>query len=155
MFEAKEKPIEGPGTIVGANVQLSGTLKDINDIVIHGKVDGEVASEKNVIVAKTAYVKGPIKAKNVQVAGKVNGEIHAHDKLEIIESGEVTGSIITNDLIIKSGAKLNGKCKMGQEEAKKEEMQKKENIKPAVKKEEINKEAQPVKNLTHKKYELE
>ncbi|MEK7548542.1 MAG: hypothetical protein AAB499_01430 [Patescibacteria group bacterium] len=32
------------GTIVGVNVALSGTLKDQNDIVVHGMVEGEVVS---------------------------------------------------------------------------------------------------------------
>lgn len=106
----------GPGTTVGVNVALSGTLKDQNDIVIHGMVDGEVISEKSVNIGKTAQVKGPIRGHTVTVAGIVRGSIDASDKLEIVETGKVFGSISTKDLVIHSGAVLIGKSTMPAEE---------------------------------------
>jgi cytoskeletal protein CcmA (bactofilin family) len=112
MFENKTKTIEGPGTIVGANVKLAGTLKDVNDITIHGQVEGEVISDKNVMVEATAMIKGPVKAKNVTVAGKIVGEIHSEESLEVTESGNVSGIISAKNLSIKPGAIFNGKCKM-------------------------------------------
>ena len=42
-----KKPLSGPGTIVGANVKLVGTLADANEIVIHGRIEGEVVSDKS------------------------------------------------------------------------------------------------------------
>jgi len=135
MFESKAKPIEGPGTIVGSNVKLAGTLKDINDITIHGQVEGEVISEKNVLIEVTALIKGPVKAKNVTVAGKVVGEIHTEDSLEILESGNVSGTISTNNLSIKPGATFNGKCKMRDEQT-----EAKEEIKEKTDAEKTNKE---------------
>ena len=50
---------DGPGTVVGVNVALSGTLKDKNDIAVYGMVDGEVVSEKTVTVGQSAQIKGP------------------------------------------------------------------------------------------------
>lgn len=152
MFEQKSKNVEGPGTIVGANVKLSGTLNDINDITVHGQVEGEVISEKNVVVEQTAKVKGPIRAKLITVAGKVNGEIQAFEKLEILETGEVKGSITTNDLIIKSGAVFNGKSRMKQEENEKKEVQKN---KSKISKENETKKPEESKDKTDKKYEIE
>jgi len=124
MFDAKTKNDDSPGTIVGANVRLTGTLKDTNEITIYGEVQGEVISDKYVNIAQSAKVIGPVLANSVNVAGTVNGEITAKDKLEIAETGEVIGSITTNDLVIISGAKFNGKCKMKSEEAQKESKEK-------------------------------
>lgn len=118
MFD-NDKKITGPGTVVGANVKLTGVLKDINDITVHGSVDGEVSSEKNVVIAETASIKGPVSAEVVTVAGKVNGSIEAWKKLEILPTGKVHGSIATEELIIRSGAIFNGKSKMTKD-AKKE-----------------------------------
>lgn len=147
MFEQKPKQVDGPGTIVGANVKLSGTLKDSNDITVHGQVEGEVISEKNVTIEQTARIKGPINASLVIVAGEVSGEITAKDKLEILETGIVKGSISTNNLIIKSGATFNGKCNMKQIDAK-------SSVKTSTsndsKKSETN-----LKDQKNKKYELE
>ena len=107
-----KKPISGPGTIVGANVKLVGTLSDANEIVIHGKIEGEVISEKSVIVSETAYVKGPVSAEIVQIAGEVHGSIVATGKLEILPTGKVIGSTTTKDLNIRSGALFVGKSNM-------------------------------------------
>lgn len=99
-------------TVVGSSVHLTGSLKDPNDIIIHGSVEGEVASQQNVVIAENALVKGPVSAKCVSVSGYVNGTISAEDKLEVHPSGRVNGNIKARDLIIHSGAQFVGKSEM-------------------------------------------
>lgn len=101
-----------PGTVVGANVKLTGTLKDVNDITVHGQVEGEIISDRVVTVAETAKVKGPITATSVTIAGTVNGAVTASERCELLPSARVNGSVTTSDLSIKSGALFNGKATM-------------------------------------------
>lgn len=111
------------GTVVGTNVKLTGTLRDNQDIVIHGTVEGEVISDKNVTIEETASVTGPIQASIVTVAGKVRGAVVALEKLEILPTGKLQGSVETKDLIVRSGAIFNGKSVMkNQLEAKPEKI---------------------------------
>lgn len=113
MFEGvAQDGVSGPGTVVGANVKLTGTISDVNDITVHGTVEGEVVSDKTVVIAETASVKGPVTAQVVSISGRVNGSITAHQKLELLPTGQINGSITTKDLNIKSGASFNGKCVM-------------------------------------------
>jgi len=113
MFEGVgQEGMAGPGTVVGANVKLTGTISDVNDITVHGTVEGEVISDKTVVIAETASVKGPVTAQVVSISGRVNGSITAHQKLELLPTGQINGSITTKDLNIKSGATFNGKCTM-------------------------------------------
>ena len=106
----------GPGTVVGVNVALSGTLKDQNDISVHGMVDGEVVSDRTVTVGESAQVKGPVKGKVVTVAGVIRGAIDASEKLEVLETGKIYGSITTGDLVVRSGAQISGKITMGMDD---------------------------------------
>lgn len=106
----------GPGTTVGVNVALTGTLKDQNDIAIYGMVDGEVISERSVTVGQSAQVKGPVRGALITVAGVVRGSVEAGEKLEILETGKIYGSIDTHDLVVHSGAIIIGKIEMGTEE---------------------------------------
>lgn len=114
MFEKKEKEGEkvlpGPGTVVGTNVKLIGAIKDINEIVIHGQVEGEVSSSKTIMVGETALIKGPVVAQSITVAGKIRGEVTAENKLELLPGSRIDGSISSRDLVVRSGAILNGKC---------------------------------------------
>ncbi len=117
----------GPGTTVGVNVSLSGTLKDQNDIAVFGMVEGEVISEKSVTIGQTAQVKGPIKGELVTVAGVVRGAITASDKFELLETGKVFGSISTKNLVIHSGGIFVGKSEMPTGEETVEEPEEVEN----------------------------
>lgn len=114
MFEDNAQGVAGPGTVVGANVKLTGTISDVNDITVHGTVEGEVVSDKTVTIAETAAVKGPVTAQMVSISGTINGAVTGHQKVELLPTGKVNGSIATKDLIIKSGASFNGKCAMSE-----------------------------------------
>ncbi|OGD65562.1 hypothetical protein A3F08_02730 [Candidatus Berkelbacteria bacterium RIFCSPHIGHO2_12_FULL_36_9] len=156
MFENEKQTVSGPGTVVGGNVKLTGTLKDVNDITVHGNVDGEVISEKNVSVTETASIKGPITAEIVLVSGKVNGSITATKKLEINPTGRVYGSIATSDLIIQSGAIFVGKSTT----LKEMEPEEKKAFKAEEKKESVESENKSVKSASdakknEPKYEVE
>lgn len=102
----------GPGTTVGVNVSLSGTLKDQSDISVFGMVEGEVISEKSVTIGQSAQVKGPVKGELVTVSGVVRGAITASEKLELLETGKIFGSISTKNLVIHSGGIFVGKSEM-------------------------------------------
>ena len=114
MFDksTSEESSMSPGTVVGGNVKLTGTLKDVNDITIHGQVEGEIISDRIVTIAETAKVKGPITATSITISGTVNGDITASEKCELLPSARVSGSITTADLSIKSGAVFNGTSTM-------------------------------------------
>lgn len=128
MIGDKKNLTSGPGTVVGANVKLVGTLFDSSEIIIHGKIEGEVNSEKNINITETAFIKGPVNAETVQVAGEIHGSITATGKLEIMPTGKVYGSITTKDLNIRSGAIFIGKSTMpnGEKVLEKEESGKEE-----------------------------
>ena len=129
----------GPGTTVGVNVALSGTLKDQNDIAVFGMVEGEVISEKSVSIGQSAQVKGPIHGKVVTISGTVRGAIKADEKLEVLETGKVFGSINAKDLVIHSGAILVGKCDMptGEEEEAVEEPKNDDEAEPVTTEEDL------------------
>lgn len=103
------------GTVVGNSVTLQGTLKDTGDIIIHGKVEGEVSSENSVIISEGAYVKGPISAEVAVITGMVKGSVQAKQKITIHTGGQVDGSISAPELVIESGARFNGKSTMALE----------------------------------------
>lgn len=121
MFEKKEGETANEGqveSVVGASVKLEGDFSSDGDIFVHGNVTGKVSTKASLSVGETAEVKADIIAKNVMVAGKVEGNIKADEKVDIIASGKVHGDITTDDLSIASGAVFTGSCQMGEGEQK-------------------------------------
>lgn len=113
IFEKGEREMTTAGTVIGSNVKLVGALRDSQDILIHGSIEGEVASDKSVTVGETAKVKGPISGTVVVIAGEVTGSVNASERLEIKAGGRLLGDLTATDLIIDSGSTFVGKCEMG------------------------------------------
>ncbi len=122
-----ERPISGPGTIIGSNVHLTGTLRDMGDVAVHGNVEGEIISERAIIIGETAEIKGPVTGQVITLGGIVRGSIEASQKLEILPTGKLFGSITTKELIIRSGAIFIGKSTMPVEDLSAAEAPKEDN----------------------------
>lgn len=116
MFEKQKREVivsEGAAeTIVGTSVKLKGNLKSDGDIIIDGVVTGEVRTKGSVKIGQNANIIASVKAKNISVAGAVQGNVEATDRLEISETGKVLGDISANILSISPGAVFSGKSQM-------------------------------------------
>ncbi len=96
-------------TIIGQNVKLQGNVTNQGSIQINGIVEGQIESGSAVIIGNNATVRGPIKAKVVEIAGEVYGSVHAEDRIEIMTKGKLYGDCTTKNLVIKLGAVFVGK----------------------------------------------
>jgi cytoskeletal protein CcmA (bactofilin family) len=105
-------PVEQTDTIIGAHVELKGSLHNSGPIHIHGRITGDVASDSIVVIGETAIVTGPIVAKQVDVSGQVHGSITAEELIELQPKSFVKGDLACNRLSIKPGAVFVGKSQM-------------------------------------------
>lgn len=115
MFEKKDEVISSSGvaeTIVGTSVKLKGNLQSGGDITIDGSVNGEIKTKGSVNIGPNANVIANVKAKQVIVAGTVQGNIEAIERLTLTETGRVYGDVVVNLLSISAGAIFTGKSTM-------------------------------------------
>ena len=63
-------------------------------------------------VAEGASVSAKVEAANVVVAGTLTGEIVCRERLQILPSGRVSGTVTTNSLAIQEGAFYEGELHM-------------------------------------------
>ncbi len=102
----KMATVIGHGTYINGTISVEGTLR------VDGQIEGELRSTGDVIVGETGHVIANIAAKNVTVAGKVQGNIDASEQLDILSGGKVFGDISVANLIVGQGGILQGKCEM-------------------------------------------
>jgi cytoskeletal protein CcmA (bactofilin family) len=99
-------------TFIGKNAVIKGSLAMLESIRIDGKVVGNVESSKEglitVVIGESGEVQGDIAAHRVVVAGKVAGNIHAHDRVELHADSLVHGDIKYGSIAIEHGAKVMG-----------------------------------------------
>ncbi|MEX0722552.1 MAG: polymer-forming cytoskeletal protein [Gracilimonas sp.] len=101
-------------TTVTANI----TCKD--DIRVAGKVNGDIKTDKKIIISKEGKVKGTLKSPVADIAGKVDGDIITSGKLTLRPTSIVNGKIQAEKLSIEDGAQLTGEFKVGPEKFNRE-----------------------------------
>ena len=99
--------------VLNSDVEIKGTVKFTNDLVVDGKIEGEITSDGNLTVGENARIKAEIKTATVVVYGKVHGNLTATERVELKASAEVVGDIKTKTLSIEAGAIFVGKSTVG------------------------------------------
>ena len=79
-------------TMVGAESFFQGTLRSKGSIRIDGKIEGGVSAD-GVIVGEQGEIQGDVSARTVVVGGKVSGNIHATESLELLAKSQVFGDL--------------------------------------------------------------
>ncbi len=99
-------------TLIGDTTEIYGRLVLLDSVRIDGKVIGNIESapDKRVTVAigRSGQVCGDITAHRVMVAGKVEGNICASERVEFYKDSEVRGDITYGSIGVEHGAKLIG-----------------------------------------------
>lgn len=99
--------------VLSSDVEIKGTVKFTNDLVIDGKIEGEISSDGSLTVGENARIKAEVKTATIVVYGKVHGNLTATDRVELKASAEVVGDIKAKTLSIEAGAIFVGKSTVG------------------------------------------
>ena len=91
----------GPGVVIEGEIEIEGEL------VIAGLVRGRIAALK-LVIAAGGYVEGDIVAREVVIAGRLNGRVFS-PTVAIEASAEVEGRIFHTNVSVERGARVNGR----------------------------------------------
>jgi cytoskeletal protein CcmA (bactofilin family) len=112
-------------SFLGANSTFKGELKVKGTLRVDGLAEGCLEAEC-VILSESALVKGEVKGRKLIIGGTVEGNLRAHQLIEIKPKGKVLGDIFTQKLTVSEGAECNGRIEMKKQEAKVIDLQLKE-----------------------------
>jgi len=104
-------PISGKN-LLSADVEIKGSIKFQNELVIDGKVEGEITSAGVLTVGENAEIRGEIKTKSVTVLGKVHGNITVEERCELKGRAVLQGDLKAARLVIEDGATFVGKSEV-------------------------------------------
>lgn len=105
----------GPGAIatLGPSIIIKGDLTGEEDLVIEGRVEGEIRLTKNsVTVGKNGRVRADIHGKKVHVEGEVRGNLYGDQEIVIRASGRVQGNLVSPRVTLENGSKFKGSIDM-------------------------------------------
>jgi cytoskeletal protein CcmA (bactofilin family) len=99
--------------ILSSDVEIKGSLKFSNDLIIDGKIEGEVTSDGSLTVGENALVIGEIRTKSCVLFGRVQGNITVTERAELKSDAVLEGDIVAGTLSIEEGATFMGKSSVG------------------------------------------
>ena len=113
--KGKEKAPEDYGEIkafLGEGTEFKGVLSFQGAVRVDGHLEGEIVGDDLLIVGEPGIIKAEVEVGRVVVSGRVEGNITARKRVELLAPGVVIGNIRTPALVIADGATFNGKSEM-------------------------------------------
>ena len=95
------------GSRVSGHLMFQGLAR------IDGNVEGEIQCHGTLIIGEDADVRAKISSQIVVIRGKVEGNVTAREKVELVAPGRVVGNISTPRLTVTEGVVFEGDCSMG------------------------------------------
>jgi cytoskeletal protein CcmA (bactofilin family) len=100
-------------TTIGADASFKGHLKFEKGACLLGRIEGEISSKGELVVAEGARINAEVQVENIRIEGELKGNLSATNKVHLSESGHVEGDICASRLEVAEGAVLIGQCKIG------------------------------------------
>lgn len=98
----------GAATIINDGCKISGVISGTGSYLVNGEIDGDCELDGTVTLARDGYWKGTIQARDVIVAGHVEGDIVAAGKVEITNTARITGTVSGEAIAVAEGAVVEG-----------------------------------------------
>jgi len=109
-------------TVIGNETRIEGDLKFTGGLHVDGVIHGNViASEEGraaLILSDQGVVEGDVRVPNIVLNGKVVGDVHSSERVELASNARVTGTLYYKLLEMAMGAEVNGQLISSEEPAK-------------------------------------
>ena len=103
----------GNRNILSSDVDIKGTVRFTNDLLVDGRIEGEINSDGNLTVGENARLRAEIRTASIFIHGRVHGNITVTERVELRAGSEVVGDIKAKTLIVEAGAIFVGRSEVG------------------------------------------
>ena len=94
---------------IGRSLVIKGEVSGAESLYVDGRIEGTVNfADSRVTIGRNGVVVANISAKEVVIMGKVTGNIHCTDRLDIRSEGSLIGDVVTPRVCVEDGAMVKG-----------------------------------------------
>lgn len=97
---------------IGRTTRIVGRLTGDGDLLVEGRIEGEVSLRGSLAVGDGGVVVAPVEAADVTVNGLVDGDVTARGAVTLRAGGSVRGAITASRIAVEDGAKFTGRIEM-------------------------------------------
>jgi len=103
---------QSPG-LLSSGVSIQGTVKFRNALVIDCDVQGSIDSTGTLTIAENGFIRGEVRAKSVKLRGKIEGNLFATERCELLAGCTLRGDVEAPRLVVDENATFLGSAKVG------------------------------------------
>jgi cytoskeletal protein CcmA (bactofilin family) len=107
---------DSPSTI-GAGMTVKGEVRGEGSLTVHGQFEGDIVLDGTLHVGPQGRVDANITARAIVVGGIVRGNLSADTRVEILETGALTGSVKSSSFSAADGASVKSEIWLERPEA--------------------------------------
>lgn len=93
---------------LSTHVEIKGSLTFSQELLLEGRVEGDVTSTAPLTIGENAFVKGTIKTRSIVVSGRVEGNITVQERCQVKSTATILGNITAATCSIEAGAVFCG-----------------------------------------------
>lgn len=114
MFKGKGNKLnpDTTDTLIGEGTVFEGKIKSKASIRVDGQVIGDIESTGTVTIGENGAATSNIKARDLILAGKLQGNADIVETLTLRSSGTLVGNLSANQLLIEPGGVFQGTSSM-------------------------------------------
>jgi len=94
---------------LSTHVEIKGSLTFSQELLLEGRVEGDVTSTAPLTIGEKAFVKGTIKTRSIIVSGRVEGNITVQERCQVKSTATILGNITAATCSIEAGAVFCGR----------------------------------------------
>ena len=98
--------------ILSGDVEIEGSITFEKELLIDGKVQGQITSDGVLTIGENADVRGEIKAKSITIFGQVHGNIAATERCELKSKCILQGDLKAARLVMEEEATFIGQSEV-------------------------------------------
>ncbi|MBI64858.1 MAG: hypothetical protein CMG64_00995 [Candidatus Marinimicrobia bacterium] len=111
MFQSDKKS-NTLGSILDPNIEINGDINVSANLIVYGKINGNVISTETINTAKDSIINGNLIAKEAVISGTLKGDLEVSGKVVLTEDSNLLGNLKASIIVIEEGAKFDGMCQM-------------------------------------------
>jgi cytoskeletal protein CcmA (bactofilin family) len=105
----------GKESLIAEELTIEGKIEGSGHVRIAGRFKGDVHVKGNLAIEPGATLTGGVRASTVTIGGQLEGNIEGADRVELLETGVLTGDLSADSLTVAAGSRMRGKVEFGWE----------------------------------------
>lgn len=103
-------------SLIAADLAIEGKIEGSGHVRIAGRFKGDVNVQGNLTIEAGAKLTGAVRAATVIIAGELEGNIEAASRVELLETGVLSGDLKAGSLTVAAGSRMRGQVEFGWDE---------------------------------------